>query len=444
MTSRLSQYHSQGVSASMTSTEIVTAEFQLGLKQKDVARKSLDDLPVYLQAAEHFEKAGKLSLKDASNPELNLITRLQAETYGHYYLAEQMSCLAAFHFEQRQAALAAVEHQEAIEHLTRSIAVGESAISKVPAEIAIKLKNNIDFNKFGLQHEELAVMFAKARDSLDRKDLITALDWYTRIIKRSEKAIETAAGFDPVHERISKGNLYGALANAHQAYVHLLIEQFGSMDNQTDLGTMPQDRADQMFLHLYKGYKSGELAFHVNPEWLQYAKLTRVLRSQIKEFLHLNKSAWPVYLDFTASDTELVTIMKGLDIAHFKEIQAEQVERAVNDNTSVRVWAAGSFYATATLAIGLVVYLITTGVTHWWQALLGLATWETLMVIIGCLTLRTVGALSEAGFKDLMKLAVNQQFRLFHSFLQIAKGAISREPKRKGASAATKTIDKSK
>jgi hypothetical protein len=68
MTSRLSQYHSQGVSASMTSTEIVTAEFQLGLKQKDVARKSLDDLPVYLQAAEHFEKAGKLSLKDARCP----------------------------------------------------------------------------------------------------------------------------------------------------------------------------------------------------------------------------------------------------------------------------------------------------------------------------------------------------------------------------------------
>ncbi len=101
----------------MTSSEIVTAEFQLGFQLKEVARKSLDDLPVYLQAAEHFKKAGELSLEEASNPELSLTTRLQAETYGHYYLAEQMSCLAAFHFEQRQAALAAKEHQEAIEHL---------------------------------------------------------------------------------------------------------------------------------------------------------------------------------------------------------------------------------------------------------------------------------------------------------------------------------------
>ena len=72
------------------------------------------------------QKAGKLSLEEANNPELNLTTRLQAETYGHYYLAEQMSCLATFHYEQRQTALAAKEHQEAIEHLTRSIAVGSS------------------------------------------------------------------------------------------------------------------------------------------------------------------------------------------------------------------------------------------------------------------------------------------------------------------------------
>ena len=38
----------------MTSSEIVTAEFQLGLQLKEVARKPLDDVPVYLQAAEHF------------------------------------------------------------------------------------------------------------------------------------------------------------------------------------------------------------------------------------------------------------------------------------------------------------------------------------------------------------------------------------------------------
>jgi hypothetical protein len=45
------------------------------------------------------------------------------------------------------------------------------------------------------------------------------------------------------------------------------------------------------------------------------------------------------------------------------------------------------------------------------------------MVIIGCLALRTAGDLSEAGFKDLMKLAVNQQFKLFQSFLQTVQGA---------------------
>ncbi len=426
----------------MTSSEIVTAEFQLGFQLKEVARKSLDDLPVYLQAAEHFQKAGKLSLEEATNPELNLTTRLQAETYGHYYLAEQMSCLAAFHYEQRQAATAAKEYQEAIEHLTRSIAAGESAISKVPAEIAIKLKKNINFSKFSLQHEELAVMFAKARDSLDRKDLITALDWYTRIIKRSEKAIETASDFDPVHERISKGNLYGAMANAHQAYAHIYMKNFGEMNDETHLGTISQDIGDEVFQHLYAAYKSGKEAFRANPEWLQYTELNKVLLSQIRDLLSLNKPAWPMYLHLTANDPQLVTMMKGLDMALFKKIQSEQIQKAVHDNTPVRTWAAVSSFTTGAVAIGLIVYVIVTGVTHWWQALLGLATWETMMVIIGCLTLRTVGTLSEARFVDLMKLAVNQQFKLFQSFLQTVKGAFSKKPTGKASSTAKKATDK--
>jgi tetratricopeptide (TPR) repeat protein len=231
----------------MGSSEVVTAEFQRGLQLKDLARRSLENLPAYLQAADHFERAGKLSLEEASKPDLDHAIRLQAETYGHYYLAEQISCRGAFHHEQRQTALAAEEHRRAIEHLTQSIAAGESAIPQLPPDVAAKLKKNIDFNRFSLQLEELAVLFAHARNSLDRGDLIAALDYYKRIIQRSEKAGETAAYFDPVHERISKGNLYGAMANAHQAHAHIYMKQFGEMNDKTERGTIPQHIGDEVF-----------------------------------------------------------------------------------------------------------------------------------------------------------------------------------------------------
>jgi Lon protease-like protein len=428
----------------MGSFEIVEAEFKLGLECKEVARKSLDDLRFYLQAAEHLGKAGELSLQEAANTERDQTTRLQAETCGHYYLAEQMACLATFHYEQRQAALAAKEHQQAIDHLTQSIAVGESALSKVPEEIALKLKKNIDFNKFMLQHEEIAVMSSKARDALDRKDLVTALDWYRRIFQRTEQVIETSAAYDPSYERISKGNLYGSMANAHQAYAHICMKNFGHMNDETHLGTSTQDIGDEVFQHLYLAYKSGKEALRANPEWRQYAQLSAVLLSQIRELLSLNKPAWPAYLRLTAIDPQIATIMEGLDMALFKKIQSEQIQKAVDDNTPVRTWLAVSSFTTATVAIGLVVYVIVTGVTHWWQGFLGLAAWETMTLIIGGLTLRTVGTLSEAHFVDLMKLAVNQQFKLFQSYLQTAKDAFSAKPKSKASSIAKKPADKTK
>jgi hypothetical protein len=303
-------------------------EFLLGIKLKDKARKSLRDTPDYLEAAEHFDRAGTRSLEEAELSDLHPSLKLVAETHGHYCLYEKFYCLGSYHHENQQPALAAKEHQEAFEHLTRAIEKAESGITLVPSEVAAHLNRDIKHYNLYRETVRLAIMFAHARDALQSKDLVRALDYYRRIIEHSEKPIELASSMDPAYERIARANRYGSLANAHQAYAHIYMDKFGQMDDKTNLGTISQDWGDEIFLHLFMAYKAGKEAFRTNPEWLQYADLSEHVHSQIREFLLLNKGAWPEVLKLTKSDPELVNTMKGLDMAHFREIEAKQVERA--------------------------------------------------------------------------------------------------------------------
>jgi hypothetical protein len=429
---------------SMEMAKTTDEDFSLGIKLKDQARKSLKDTAVYLDAANHFDRAGTQSLEAAGQPELDPRLKLVAEIHGNYCLYEKFCCLASFHYENKEPALAVKEHKVGIEHLTHAIEMAKSAISQVPAKIAAQLARDTKQYKFHRDVANLATMSAHSRDALQRDDLIGALDYYRRIIKHAESVVEVAYNMEPAYERIARGNHYGALANAHQASALILAKQLGEMDDNTNLGTISQDAGDDYFLHMLKALRAGNAAFRANPEWLQYTELNKTLLSQIRDHLSLNKAAWSHFLYLTANDPELVTMMKRLDMAHFKKTTAAQVDRAIHDNAAVRLWVSGSFYVFATVAIGLIVFVIITGATYWWQALLGLGTLETVLTLVIASTLRTVDKLNEARFMDLMKLAVNQQFKLFQSFLQTAKGVVPRNQKSKEPQAATKSIDNSK
>lgn len=402
----------------MDSEKLIREEFLLGLELKEKARKSKKNHPVFLEAAEHLEKAGRLSLEAATDPHLDPEARVQREVFGSYYLYEQKSCLSAFHYERRETSLAAKEQDEAVEHLARAIDLSESAISNVPQEISAALARHIKVWRFYREGDLIRSMFIKARAALDRKDLVGALDYYKRIINRSTTTIENASDLDPAYERIARGNQYGSLVNAHQAYAHIYMDRFGVMEEASDQGKIRADMGDEIFLHLFMAHKYAKEAFRANPEWLDYSEIGDKLLCEFKDLLRLNKPAWAEFLDLASDDPELITIMKRLDVDRFKESQAE---RAIKDNSWVRLWARGGFFVTAVLLVGLVAFLISTRATYWWQALLGLATWETIVVIVGAPTLRTEGTLTETRFMELMKLAVNQQFRLFEMFLQATK-----------------------
>jgi acid phosphatase family membrane protein YuiD len=50
--------------------------------------------------------------------------------------------------------------------------------------------------------------------------------------------------------------------------------------------------------------------------------------------------------------------------------------------------------------------------TGWWQPIVALAGIETILVIIGAFSLRSIGELSEANLNDLVEMAFRQQFKL--------------------------------
>ncbi len=116
-------------------------------------------------------------------------------------------------------------------------------------------------------------------------------------------------------------------------------------------------------------------------------------------------------------------------MTHLKKIQAEQIEKEIDDRPLLRLCVTGSVFLIGIVVIGAVVYVGSTGVKHWWQALSASVILVTLVVVFVASTLRTVDKLSEARFMDLMRLTLNQQFALLGEIVKNIKGAFSGEPR---------------
>lgn len=403
----------------MADSDPVTIAFHHGCKLKDQARTSRERLELYEQASEHFRTAGELSMELAQSPGTDEQTRLQAQLFAHYYLYEEQECLSTVYYERHDIAEAERCHKTGIAHLRTAIDLAENALLVVSQDCADHLRRSVRVWKYYLHVNDIELLAIKARDAWDSGDLHRALDHYRLILSKSQGLIEDASDpeLDPAYRRIAIGNVFGMQVNASQA----LASVFLSHASEDDI--LPADVGLMLLEELFRAYQSGVSAYRANPEWDHYRTDSGHVLEIIKDFLDANKDKWQSIFIAFEENPAFLALMKEIDMERFKEVESK---RHIRESKAVKLWQYGGFWLLAFGVIFAAVYLLLTRFDAWWQVLSAIIGLEVLLLLVGALTLRTVGDLSETNFLALVRLALQQQFRMF----SLARGLFSRQPER--------------
>ncbi len=114
---------------------------------------------------------------------------------------------------------------------------------------------------------------------------------------------------------------------------------------------------------------------------------------------------------------EFLKVMKMTDIQKYREVEMTATAKS---SKAFKLWAIGSFFLLA-LAVIVSLFLIITSRGHgFFMTLAIFVAVEIVFLLLGALTLRTTGDLSEKGFLDLVKYALREQLSSF-KFISRAK-----------------------
>jgi len=268
-----------------------------------------------------------------------------------------------------------------------------------------KLLGEFEFERKCYDAETMAL---DAREAWDAQRFLAALDLYRRMADRAKEAVELAVrgNLAPVYERIARGNFVGMMANASQALA-LMAHQKAADGSQ-----MPEDERTHLSLLMLKqtfsAYELGLAAYQKNPEWEQYRQnAIRCLRN-IQGYLKSRVSDWDsIFLEFE-DVPGFLNIMKKTNLRRFMDVE---MKRKPREYRSAMLWSTVGLWmlvAIVFVAIGVVVAKS----LPWWVIPLVFVFSEVGLLLVGALSLRVTGDLSEAGFLQLVTAALKYQFRL--------------------------------
>lgn len=390
----------------MTDISQIDRIFLEGCALKDRAIVSLGDLELYLEAACRFEQAAQIAhaaaSEDARDPE-------NSDYLGclfAYYEYEKHYCLSAYEYEKRNADAARDHVQNGLRALDDAIQRSQS--SAFGPEMIQKMQPHVTMWKYFRISHEAQKYAIDARSHWDAGRYIQAVDAYRSAVPLEQRASEFASAnnLGQRYIRIARGNVIGMTANASQALAMHTLKQGDSDASQKGVA-LSKDRAFLLIRFGLDAIEQGKAAYMMNPEWTQYREAAEQCRSNIEQFLKENRKEWvPLYIEFEGDDG-LHRIMKNADLNWYKEV-VQMVK--IPNNKTVKLWAVGSFWLLALAIVTGVVLLIMKQGAGFWTTIIVIVGIEVILTIIGALTLRSTGDVSEGGFISLMSLAFRTQF----------------------------------
>lgn len=284
--------------------------FDAASRLKDVARKSLDQIDVYLEAAAHFHRAAELSDQMAGSADNELDDKIQHLVFGQYYAYEEHHCLGAHYYEKHDTRNSAKHHKLAADHLEKAL----TFIENLPSDISPETKSHLEsflpnwrHSKFDL---EIKLLTNDARAAWDSGRFIDALDIYRLMADRQREYIDNSEfkTILPQYQRIAIGNYIGSMANASSALANIVLDRGKGIDRGGK--ELTRDLLIKLVKYTLDSYRLGNAAFDQNPEWDQYRLISQQAVRSIENFLKGNPSARvPLAIAFE-DDPDFIKILK--------------------------------------------------------------------------------------------------------------------------------------
>lgn len=391
----------------------INSVYKKACSLKEIARKSPENIDVFLQAAELFHKAGFLKEEFAKDNDIGSINSIHSKIFSSYYYYEEHNCFAQYYYEKHDIDKAKEHNKESLNFLEGSIKLTEENIKSLTSQIKEQLSDHLKICKY-YKITSIALGYnIDARFAWDNSDYVKALDFYRQTKKTFKEAVvftETNS-LAPIYRRISKGNYIGMIANSFSAFAGILFKSFGSSDNK--IRSIPNSLIPRLLKYAFEGYRYSNEAFNENPECKQYNEGAQVCLSNIKKVLEMYSSRWlNFYIEFE-NEPEFIKIMKTTDIKRFKEVEDERYFR---ENKYAKLWAVGSFLLFSILVIMVLVTVVVRTIRNWETLLIVFFVGVIIFVIVGAFLLKSTGDLSESGFLKLVSLALKYLKSIFKLF----------------------------
>ena len=282
---------------------------------KDIARKSVDDIDMYLKAAERLRRAAALSKELAGSEDAESDDRIQHQIFGQYYLYEEHYCLGGYYYEKRDTRTSSKHLRLSAEHIGKALTL----IENVPPPVSTVTKNRLDgflpnWRHFR-RHVEIKLLANEARAAWDSERFIDALDVYRKMAALQEEFIEGAEfkTTAPPYQRIAVANFIGSMANASSAMAGVVLGR-AKVVGPDGAREIPFDLLVKLVRYTLDAYRHGNAAFDQNPEWDQYRATARQNLANVENFLKANPSARePLAIEFEG-DPDFAKILKMTEL----------------------------------------------------------------------------------------------------------------------------------
>jgi len=282
---------------------------------KDIARRSMDDIDVYLKAAERLHLAAELSSEVASGEDVEPDDRIQHQIFGHYYSYEEHYCLGGYYYEKRDTRTSSEHLRLSAEHIGKALALIEDVPPSVSTATRKRLDGFLPNWRHFRRHVGIKLLANDARAAWDAERFIDALDVYRRMAALQEEFIESAEfkTIAPPYQRIAVANFIGSMANASSAMVGVVLGRAKSVGSD-GAREIPFDLLVKLVRYTLDAYRYGNAAFDQNPEWDQYRAAARQNLANVEHFLEANPSARePLAIEFEG-DPDFAKILKMAEL----------------------------------------------------------------------------------------------------------------------------------
>ena len=294
--------------------------YEEACRLKDVARKSLDEINVYLEEAVCFRRAAALSKDVASDSDTTPDDKMQHMVFEQYYAYEEHYCMGVYYYEKHDTRSSAKHFTLSADHLSKSLALVENAPDYLSPKVKSHLKSFLPNWHHFQRYMEIYHLANDARTAWDLGRFIDALDLYRRMAARQKDFIDSPE-FKMIslqYQRIAVANFIGSMTNASSAMAAMVLGR-GKKVGPDGARELPNDLLTKLIRYTLDAYRLGNAAFDQNPEWDQFRINAQQGLRNIENFLRSNPSARvPLSIAFE-DDADFIKILKLTDTSIDKQ-----------------------------------------------------------------------------------------------------------------------------